>query len=266
MFMLAFVSKLVPILYLMLAMQACNTDKTEAPVLDTAIEKEYELNLWERLESTSRNLQIQVNTIKKQDCLNYTIESSSSRKGNSLEINLGKPQTPAVCEPGIGTAKSILDLGAISNGVYNVTVKLGQIVPSTGRLVVSNSSFFLSMTSPIGFRINNNNLLRIPDYTIWGYIGYDANALPIVTQFFTELANISQSTDLAKGYYGYFSLLENGDIELGGVQVSTDRPVRPILRRFQANEKDLEKLIQTYREKHGQSILIRLRNTAGKEY
>lgn len=264
--MLAYVSKMVPLLCLLLVMQACNTDKTEAPVLDTEIEKEYELDLWETLDNNTRNLQIRANTIKSQDCLNYYIESSISRKGNNIEINLGKPQIPSVCERGIGTAKSNLDLGALSNGTYNITIKLGKIVPSTGRLMVNNGSFFLSMLNPIGFRIIHNNLLRVPDNTIWGYIDYDASALPIVNQFFTDLAGISQNNDLAKGYYGYFNLLENGDIELGRTQVSTDRPIQPILRRFQANEKDLEKLIQTYREKYGQSVLIRLRNTAGKEY
>jgi hypothetical protein len=264
--MLAYVSKMVPLLCLLLVMQACVTDKTEAPVLDTAIAKEYELDLWETLDNNTRTLQIRANTIQSQNCLNYNIESSISRKGSNFEINLGKPQIPSVCEPGIGTAKSTLDLGIISNGTYNLTVKLGQIVPSTGRLVVSNGSFYLSILNPIGFRITRNNLLRVPDNTIWGYIGYDANALPVVTQFFTDLAGISQNIDLPKGYYGHFNLLESGVIELGNAPASTDRPIQPILRRFQANEKDLEKLILNYRERHGQSILIRLRNTAGKEY
>lgn len=264
--MLAYVSKMVPLLCLLLVMQACVTDKTEAPVLDTAIAKEYELDLWETLDNNTRTFQIRANTIQSQDCLNYNIESSISRKGSNFEINLGKPQIPSVCEPGIGTAKSTLDLGIISNGTYNLTVKLGQIVPSTGRLVVSNGSFYLSILNPIGFRITRNNLLRVPDNTLWGYIGYDANALPVVTQFFTDLAGISQNIDLPKGYYGHFNLLESGVIELGNAPASTDRPIQPILRRFQANEKDLEKLIQNYRERHGQSILIRLRNTAGKEY
>ena len=264
--MLAYVSKMVPLLCLLLVMQACVTDKTEAPVLDTAIAKEYELDLWETLDNNTRTLQIRANTIQSQNCLNYNIESSISRKGSNFEINLGKPQIPSVCEPGIGTAKSTLDLGIISNGTYNLTVKLGQIVPSTGRLVVSNGSFYLSILNPIGFRITRNNLLRVPDNTIWGYIGYDANASPVVTQFFTDLAGISQNIDLPKGYYGHFNLLESGVIELGNAPASTDRPIQPILRRFQANEKDLEKLILNYRERHGQSILIRLRNTAGKEY
>ncbi|MDX2067173.1 MAG: hypothetical protein SFV55_02045 [Haliscomenobacter sp.] len=264
--MLAFLSKTVPVLCLLLMMQACNIDKTETPVLDTEVEKEYELDLWENLSNQSRTFLIKANTIKNQDCLNYFIESSINRKGNNIEINLGKPQISSVCERGVGTAKSSLDLGTISNGVYPCTIKLGQIVPSTGRLVVSSGSFFLSMPAPIGFRVLHNTLLRIPDNTIWGYIGYDAAAQPVVVQFFNDLAGISQPNDLPKGYYGYFNFLENGSIELDNTQVSTDRPIQPIVRRFSANESDLEKLIQTYRDKYGPSILIRLRNTAGREY
>ena len=119
-------------LCLLLVMQACNTDKTESPVLDTEIEKEYELDLWENLSNQTRIFQIRANTIKTQDCLNYFIESSINRTGNNIEINLGKPQIPSVCERGIGTAKSSLDLGTISNGVYPFTIKLGQIVPLYG--------------------------------------------------------------------------------------------------------------------------------------
>lgn len=264
--MLAYVSKLVPLLCLMLLMQACNTDKTEAPVLDTEVEKEYELDLWESLGNNTRSFELRATTIKSLDCLNYFIESSSIRKGNSFEINLGKPQIPSQCERGSGVAKSTLTLGTVSNGTYNITIKLGQIVPSTGRLMVSNGSFFLSIPTPIGFRILHNNLLRIPDNTLWGYIAYDASASSTVAQFLTELATISPSPDLAKGYYGYFNLLESGEMELGGPKVATDLPVQPILRRAPTNEKDLERLVQAYREKYGQLLQIHLRNTGGKEY
>jgi len=264
--MLAYVSKLVPILCLLLLMQACNIDKTEAPVLDTEVEKEYELDLWENLINNNRTLELRVNTIKSLECSNYFIENTSSRKGNSIEINLGKPQIPGPCAPGTGVAKSNLNLGSISNGTYTFTIKLGKIVPSTGRLIVSNGSYFLSMPTPIGFRILHNNLLRVPDNTIWGYIAYDPSISTTAAQFLRELVNVSQTPDLAKGYYGYFNLLESGEMELGGGKVATDLPVQPILRRFQVDDKELEKLVQTYREKYGQALQIHLRNTGGKEY
>lgn len=264
--MLAYVSKLVPLLCLLLLVQACNTDKTEAPVLDTEVEKEYELDLWENLTNNTRTLEVRINTIKNLDCTNYTIESSLNRKGNNIEINLGKPQIPGICDPGTAVAKSNLILGSLPNGIFNVTIKLGQIVPSTGRLIASNGSFFLSIPTPIGFRILHNNLLRVPENTIWGYIAYDPTISAEVAQFLRELTNVSQTPDLAKGYYGYFNLLESGEMELGGPKVATDLPVQPILRRFQADDKDLEKLVQTYREKYGQALQIHLRNTGGKEY
>mgnify|MGYP000877200528 FL=1 len=263
--MLARLHKWIPLLCVLLFWQACNTDKTDAPVLDTEVEKEYEIDLWENLANNLRTFQIRVNTIKTQDCLNYYIESSANRNGNNIEINLGRPQIPVLCERGSAPAKSNLDLGSLSNGTYSLTVKLGQIVPSTGRLVVNNGSYFLSMPSPIGFRILHNTLVRIPDNTIWGYIGYELSALPAVDQFLQDLAKISQEQSLVKGYYGYFSIPDNGIMEFGA-QAATDRPILPIVRRFQANEKDLENLIATYRDKYGKDIYIHLRNTNGKEY
>lgn len=259
-------SKLLFILCLLLVLQACKTNKTEAPVLDTEVEKEYELDLWETLANATRTFQVRANTVKIQDCQNYYIESSFSRKGNTIEINLGKPQIPGICDQGAGPAKANFDLETLSNGTYNVTIKLGQIVPSSGRLTVSSSSYFFSINNPIGFRFVHNQLLRIPDFSVWGYVAYDAKAQATANQFYNDLAAISFPQELTAGYYGYFSILETGQMELGGTKVSTDRPIQPILRRFQANEKDLEKLIQTYREKYGQSIQIHLRNVAGKEY
>jgi len=55
-------------------------------------------------------------------------------------------------------------------------------------------------------------------------------------------------------------------MELDNKQIVTDRPIRPFLRRFQANDKDLETLLKTYRDKNGLAILIHLRNTLGKEF
>jgi hypothetical protein len=244
--------------------QACNTDKTEAPILDTTVAKEYELNLWESLENSVRTFQIRASTIKSEDCLNYSIESAANRFGNSFEINLGKPLVPTTCERGFGPAKSYLDLGILTNGTYNLTIKLGQIVPSTGRLIVNNGSYYFYMPAPIGFKVKHNTLYRIPDNTIWGYIDYELTASPIVEQFLVDLNKISQDAGLSKGYYGYFNMLDNETIELE--KVVTDRPIHPILRRFQANDKDLENLIKSYRDRHGKSILINLRNTLGKEF
>ena len=244
--------------------QACNTDKTEAPILDTTVAKEYELDLWESLDNSVRTFQLRASTIKSEDCLNYSIESAVNRFGNSFEINLGKPLVPTTCERGFGPAKSYLDLGILTNGTYNLTIKLGQIVPSIGRLIVNNGSYYFYMPAPIGFKINNNILYKIPDNTIWGYIDYELTASPIVEQFLVDLNKISQDAGLSKGYYGYFNMLDNETIELE--KVVTDRPIHPILRRFQANEKDLENLIKSYRDRYGKSILIHLRNTLGKEF
>ena len=244
--------------------QACNTDKTEAPILDTTVAKEYELNLWESLENSVRTFQIRASTIKSEDCLNYSIESAANRFGNSFEINLGKPLVPTKCERGFGPAKSYLDLGILTNGTYNLTIKLGQIVPSTGRLIVNTGSYYFYMPDPIGFKIAHNILYRIPDNTIWGYIDYELTATSIVEQFLVDLNKISQDAGLSKGYYGYFNILDNESFELQ--KVVTDRPIRPFLRRFQANDKDLENLLKSYRDRYGKSILIHLRNTLGKEF
>lgn len=256
--------KNLSLLCAVLLWQACNTDKTEAPILDTTVAKEYELDLWESLENSVRTFQIRANTIKSEDCLNYSIESAANRFGNSFEINLGKPLVPATCERGFGPAKSNLDLGILTNGTYNLTIKLGQIVPSTGRLIVNNGSYYVYMPAPIGFKVKHNTLYRIPDNTIWGYIDYELTASPIVEQFLVDLNKISQDAGLSKGYYGYFNMLDNETIELE--KVVTDRPIHPILRRFQANEKDLENLLKSYRDRYGKSILIHLRNTLGKEF
>jgi len=198
-------------LCLVLLGQACKTDKTEAPILDTVVAKEYELELWETLDNSVRTFQIQANTIKSEDCLNYQIESSLNRFGNDLEINLGKPQVPTKCDRGFGPAKSTLDFGTLTNGSFNLTVKLGKIVPSTGRLIVNSGSYYFYMPSPIGFKILHNILYRIPDNTIWGYIDYELSASVVVDQFLVDLNKITQDAGLGKGYYGYFNILDNED-------------------------------------------------------
>jgi hypothetical protein len=257
--------KWVSLCSLLLLLQACNTGKTDDLVLDTEVEKEYQLDLWEALVNGTRSLHIRASTLKNQECLNYSIESSISRKNNNIEINLIKLLAPLNCDAGSGPAKATLDLGALPNGTYQVTVKLGKVIPSTGRLLVSTSSFFLSLPSAIGFRLGNNTLLRIPEQTLWGYLSYEAGQQSLVNQFLNEFNAISQDAELAKGYYGYFNLAENGNIEYGN-QISSDRPLQPLLRRFQGNEAELERLIKTYRDKHKLVLSIHLRNTAGKEY
>jgi hypothetical protein len=256
--------KIVFLLLFALSLQSCELGQGKDPILVADVDKEFDFALWEVLNKGVRHLQLNISSIKEKECLNYRIDQNMRQNGPNISLNINQIIAPEICERGVGPAKGAIDLNPLPNGRYNLSVNLGKIVPSKGTLTINPDSYIINMPDQFGFRLLQTTLNRIPDQTIWGFIAYQDDTRNAANEFIAELNKISQLESLPKGYYGYFSVGDNGEMNIA--QPPIDRPIITFSRNFTDTDAKLEALVKSFRNKYPQSLLINLNNTDGKVF
>jgi len=132
-----------------------------------------------------------------------------------LGVNTAGPAPAA-----IGPASATVDLGALDNGTYNLTLSnplSNRMTTYTGVLTVSSGSYRIDLDDNPDFCFTNNPLNKTPENTIWGEIfGIGGPELPPPLQsFLDELVNLGATAGTySPGYYYGFQIDSSGNISL----------------------------------------------------
>lgn len=241
---------------------SCDIGNEADPLVLADVEKEFTLGMSEKFASDRRELQFLLATIRNQSCRNYQIEFDWTRVGTSLTLSVEKIVAPEICQTGTAPARSTVDAGQLPDGVYGFKVNLGNAVSSAGKLTVNSSLYSIKMDAENGFKLQPAELLRIPNGVIWGLVAYTNNFRNAAEQFTQELFKVSSSSNLRTGYYGQFTVANNGIV----LEQSPDQPHITFVRQFSDDPAKLEALVAQFRQQYGTSISIQLYNTSGKVF
>ena len=223
------------------------------------------MDLWEDLRLGSKIFQLTIETIEEENCTNSTIEFSYLHSSSNINISIQDILTPADCSPGQAPAKSTVDIGNLAPGFYELDIDLKNTIFNKGQLTVTDSRFTIDMNSDDGISFLRRELLRIPNQTIWGYIGFHNSSDAIIALNFTqELEAISSTRSLEKGYYGHFNI--NSDGKLNMEHPFDANQSRTFFHEFNGEDTALQNLVDTYRTDYGDAIEIKLFNSEGKEF
>lgn len=147
--------------------------------------------------------------------ITYLIRSESSVEGNDVKINLIDIQKDGHDDLNIqkGPASCLIELGALSNGIYDVNITAGNFAGS-GKFTITNEQVTFDFPSTEGVSISKDTLNRIPFGTVWGYVGYQKTSNAGIANAFISNMNAigAENAIFSPGYYGYFSVSDSGDI------------------------------------------------------
>jgi hypothetical protein len=253
-------------LLLLAAATGCKKNSIEEPIIIPEVEKEFFVEMQEKLGPSPRSLQMNLRTIKAQECLDAGIQYDVSVTPALIQLDLADILLPPGCIPGAAPARETAVIGVVPIGNYNMEINLRNTVNNKGMLSVTADAYTLSMVTEEGLVISNKRLNRISDFTIWGYVSYNSAAgADIAQNFYQELALLSAPSTFAAGHYGHFA------IPGGAAQpIIADSPPAAALRsfvfRFIRNPDDLRNLVHRYRQDHGQHIHIKLLNDIGESF
>lgn len=169
------------------------------------VEPEFTIDLFEKL-SGGRTLIFTIKSIDLQDCQNYGIDASSGHSSSFLRLVINDIVEPENCDPGQAYATTDVAVSPLPDGNYDFQVVLKDAIFSEGKLNVTPEKFMVDMATTNGFYFVHNELMRIQDQQIWGYVGYEdqSQGKPYADQFLADLASICSPANLQSGYYGYF--------------------------------------------------------------
>lgn len=253
-------------LLLLVGLDSCQNALND-PIIVPEVEDEFYVDLWEELSPDARRLQFQLETVKSENCLNYTIDYNYSRSGNRIQLVLEQILPPDDCQAGLSTVKATVNAGSLFGGFYGLNIALSNTVNNEGQLMINADRYLITLSDPAGIILRHTELLRVPGRTIWGYLNYpegtDSNP---ADQFFTELSTLVETRSFLPGYYGYFSVTEEGQI--GEVK---DQPLAGNVRRFAyrlptGQGEAVRSLLENFRQEYGGTHTIRLMTWEGESW
>ncbi|MDX1942448.1 MAG: hypothetical protein SFU99_17930 [Saprospiraceae bacterium] len=257
--------RIVWMLLLVTLMAGCELASPKDPIIVPEVEDEFYIDLWEELNTpTGRALTVKIQSIKNEQCLNYRIDNFVSKTGNRIKVSINSIISPSDCIPGAAPVKADANAGSLPFDTYDFDIDFKGLVVNNGYLSVNGESYVLDMKSEHGIVVVRDELLRVPDNAVWGYVTYTNENL--ANNFINDLQSISKTLSGQRaGYYGHFTISPlDGKVFVH--QQPTTSLVKTFLYRFDGNESTLNDLVTAHRQSYGNQISIKLLNAKGKEF
>ncbi len=246
------------------ALVGCKLESLQDPIIVTNIEKEFYINLWEELYPNSRNLRIDLQSIKNQDCLNYSIDYKWNAASNQFDLAINDIVSPMDCLPGLGPANAIIDVGDLENQFFKMNIGLGETVVNEGQLLVNSESYTLQMDTEEGIIIPEKVLRRVPNNSVWGFVAYqNSQDLPIASDLLGQLNTFGNPLTLTEGKYGYFSFLDSKLLVSGAPATGQ---VSSFIIEYEGEQKAIQEVVDNFRASHAGSVTLKVFTSSGDTY
>ena len=201
---------LLSVMIVIFMLSACLKEKSEILPMSPV-----DISMYDILSTTTRELQLSIETTQLYECGNCTIRFDKSVVDGKIMVNLKDIEQPSLC---VGTdipAHANIMLGTMTNGEHPIEIKIGSI-SRAGTITVSDSMYVLNIDTESQQMLNvaYDTLQRIPENTIWGLVAYYYTSDVSTANFFLDsLENLGASHRfLTPGEYGYFQVDTTGNI------------------------------------------------------
>ena len=246
------------------ALVGCKLESLQDPIIVTNIEKEFYINLWEELYPNTRNLRIDLQSIKNQDCLNYTIDYQWNASASRFDLGINHITPPTDCQPGIGPANARIGVGDLENLIFNMKISLGETVINEGQLVVTGESYTLQMETEEGIIIPEKTLRRVPKASVWGFVAFqNSEDQSSADELLAQLNTFGAPLQLKEGKYGYFSVIDNKLLVSGAPE---NGQVSSFAIDYDGEEKAIEDLVENFRANHAGSVTLKVFTSTGQVF
>jgi hypothetical protein len=246
------------LILILLFVTAC-TKLNEDPNEIININDDLEVIIWEDLVDGERFFTFTIETITEQNCENYQIDYTLDQTAQQINLSINQLSLQGECQPGNATASEVIRIGQLPPNNYDLQLNLNNNeIINSGRLMVSFSQYQVALDSDHGIIISDKLLNRIPENTIWGYIGfYDLNReTDVELDFESAMTDLVLPHNLPIGYYGQFRLNEENELTVKADQDYTKQ--YNFLYEFEGDEQNLIGPLEDLRATYGNAIEIKL--------
>lgn len=204
-----FVSALIALMFLF---HNCS-DSTSPELNFERIDSKLNIVLREELTTESRNLTLNCRTERIYPCCNYGIDYSMVKGAKIFKVRFSKIVMPQICLTALGPAGCSINLGSLADGQYSLELEVNGKT-EIAQLVISENTYQVNHQPGLNFKFENPQLNRIPQFLIWGSVGYINDSLTSVVNTFIDSLQIlgAQQAQLLPGDYWYFKVDAQGNL------------------------------------------------------
>ncbi len=249
---------------LALLASGCRFNDDPRPVF-IDLEDSFQLDLFEKLDFSTRQVQLLLTTLKPLPCQNYSLDYDLFHSGTNIQLQLNSlnPPTDECITPPLPLTTAI-SLGYLIPNDYKLEIVINDVLAYTGTLEVTPEWYSLHLPSGQGIELLHDTLYRIPANAIWGYAGYDDPQLDqLAADFLDALEALSEPMPLYEGHYGYFTIDASGQPTFH--PPAEELYVRPFFRLYTGEREALIQLLEQYRAQSGNQLTIQLYTHRGEQ-
>jgi hypothetical protein len=185
------------------------SDNKSYSIIDSRIN----IKLTEELSADSKKVVLYCSTERIYGCINYGIDYSVLRTANNFRIKFNSIIISDICLTALGPATNRISLGELNGGSYNLTLEVNGKTESAV-LTVTDSLYQINFQPGFNFKFDNTKLNRVPQYLIWGSVGYINDSLTNVVNTYLDSLQIlgAVQINISPGDYGFFKIDSFGNI------------------------------------------------------
>lgn len=229
------------------------------------IKSDVQIKLFEYIDSTKRDFYLLCYTKDTYECMNYGIGHIVDKSSNKVSIDFQGIVKPYMCATALGPATASINLGTLAQGAtpfeFSVEGKSTQ-----ASLENSQAYYEMTLTSPQSLSLFYQRLYKVPENTIWGWVGYHAETTAALAQSLTDSLQTlgAYDVELTEGQYGYFSI--NEEAQMVAPQNHGYNFILPFVFGYEQNEKELGRLLKRFGEREGSKLKIVVYTSKGNTF
>ncbi len=251
---------------LSLAVGACRVDDDEANEPKFTDDPEYRVDLFEQRDPVdgTPTFGLWIERLELSECEGYGVDASLSVSNGRIEVSIFGVTKPSICAGDSAAAQQFLPIGNLTDGVYEFSLSLRDVIVNQGSLTVTSGRYILSLPNAQGVIVDNFVLESLPDGIVWGYASTpDEASQPVADNFIADLKTLTTEHGLVPGFYSYFTLSGTGDIVFHR-RVAPNGPSKLFLRRLSSSPDALKSILQNYRDSAQEPLNIKCWTTEGE--
>ncbi|MGK0363616.1 MAG: hypothetical protein ACI85O_000669 [Saprospiraceae bacterium] len=245
---------------LLLAGTSCSKDE---PDTQFNVNTDFVIDMKESLSPTGVTLLFKAKTTSQQDCLDTGIDFRFSRNASKVILSFLDLIAPEDCMTGSAPAAADINAGDLATIDYQFEIDLRGEVKSNGILNILGDRYIVSFVKSSGFEFPEKILLRIPRFTVWGYVNHNESDEGIAADFISSLGENASPATLEEGYYGWFKGADDKVTEMDNLP--TERFNSLFVFEYDGTEEALESLIADFRLEN-ENMELALFNWEGKSF
>ncbi len=220
-----------------------------------AVDKEFEIIPWEKLDEPGSSLQLRLATIQNQECGGTRINYTKNVINNQLTISINSLAYPLTCNGFAEPARDTIDLSILKKSDIPFRFTLKDVIINDGILHVEDGRYYFEMKKENGISMPKKEVLRVPQNAIWGFIATDNGQDARYTQMIDSLKTMTTPLSIPAGDYGHFNYTGT-DIGIAAKFMTPKPTVRRFIFRQTGTKEQLNNTLKYFRTVAGIDFMI----------